>query len=735
MLSKLNNRQLEAVEYTEGPMLVLAGAGSGKTRVLTTKIAYLIEKLGVYSGNILAITFTNKAAKEMKQRVGALLGSTVDGMWIGTFHAISVRILRMGAEKIGYSKNFTIYDRDDQKSLLKEIYGEMQLKDADLKYSGVISAISDAKNKEVTPEEYWEVYGNDQWATRIGAIYQRYERKKAEYNAFDFDDLIIKAIELLKKDPQTLDYYQRKFKYIFVDEYQDTNRSQYELVQLLSGFHKNLCVVGDTDQSIYGWRGADIHNILDFERDYPGAKTVLLEENYRSTQSILDAANRVIRNNEERREKNLWTDNDKGERPWYKQMDAEDAEGRSVVEWIDHLVYHGQRLSDMAILYRANSQSRQFEEALVRGGIPYVVVGGLKFYDRKEIKDLLAYLRIVINPEDNISLKRIINEPRRGIGAASIDKLEREAEDLGLSIYPYIKAHRNQLPVTGKADKGVQSFIALIEAAEGKLEKFGLVEGVSKIVESTGIPQELRMDGSVESRSRLENIESFISSIGAYLQDHPDADLEDYLASVSLMADVDKTSDVKSGVQLMTVHAAKGLEFDVVFLTGLEEGLFPSKFALDEGRLEEERRLFYVAVTRARKKLYLTATSLRRVYGELIQSKPSRFIEELEDTIEPVFEAKKVDYSLQTDWKRGEPPVGDTGRYLKYSLQDRKENIKRVQKDAYKIGDKVKHKAFGIGVVLNLTSNDNGEEEIMISFEKKGIKKLRTDLAPIEVIR
>lgn len=737
MLSNLNNRQLEAVSNTEGPMLILAGAGSGKTRVLTTKIAYLIDELGVDSGSILAITFTNKAAQEMKERVQKLLNRPIDSMWIGTFHSIAVRILRINAEKIGYTNNFTIYDRDDQRSLLKEIYSEINLSDKVIKYSTAIANISKAKTEGVSPEDYWEVYGDDFMNRKIADIYELYEKKKKEYNSFDFDDLIIKAIELLNCDDDTLSYFQRKFKYVFVDEYQDTNKSQYEMVKLFSGYHENVCVVGDGDQSIYGWRGADISNILDFEEDFPGAKVVLLEENYRSTSGILDAANRVIKNNEQRKDKNLWTSRTGGQKPIYKEVNSEDGEARAVVEWIDHLVYNGEKLSEMAILYRTNAQSRQFEEALVHAQIPYVVVGGLKFYERKEIKDLLAYLRIIVNPMDDISLKRIINEPKRGIGAAGLGKLEDAALNNGMSIVQFIMKTGSEAILGGKAASGLLEFKKIISKSVELLDEKSLAEAVHEIVNLTGIPADLKNEGTVESRTRLENIESFVSSIASYQAENPDADLEDYLASVSLMSDVDKTDAEKSGINLMTIHAAKGLEYKTIFLTGVEEGLFPSKFSIDEDNVEEERRLFYVALTRAKDNLYLTSTTIRRSFGQIIPSKKSRFVEELGDSIEEVENILRNKYSgsVVENYKETSEDVNWDKNYLKYDIESRRESFKKSTMEEYMMGEKVKHKKFGIGTIINVNKKDDNTSELMISFENMGIKKLRSDLAPLERVK
>lgn len=736
MLENLNDRQYQAVVGTEGPMLILAGAGSGKTKVLTTKLAYLIKEKGVSPYNILAITFTNKAAKEMKDRVKKLIGDSADAMWIGTFHSISVRILRMGAEKLGYTNNFTIYDRDDQKSLLKEIYKEEGINDKTLKYNTALAQISKAKNEGIGPDKYFEYFGNDFSSSQVEACYKSYEKKKKAYNAFDFDDLIIKALELLELDESLRTYFQKKFSYVFVDEYQDTNRTQYQLVRLISDRNRNITVVGDADQSIYGWRGADINNILDFEKDFKGSNLVLLEENYRSTSPILEAANKIIKNNKERKEKNLWTAKEGGEKPKYFESRSEDGEPRKIVELIQNLTYDKEKLSDMAILYRTNGQSRAIEEALVYAQIPYVVVGGLKFYDRKEIKDLIAYLRLIVNDRDNVSLKRVINEPKRGIGPKSIEKLEDKANSFSMGIMEYLNSNPSETDKKTKQNEGLKDFISVIEKSKKVLMEKPLSSAIIDIFEYTGIVGGLKKENTIEAKSRLENIEALVSSVAHYEASSEEPSLEDYLATVSLMSDVDKTDEEKSGVSLMTVHAAKGLEFPIVFITGMEEGLFPSKFSIDEDNVEEERRLFYVAITRAERKLYISSSSLRRTYGSLMTQMQSRFIDELGDSIDYKEEKIKTGenyFNLDKPRVKTQNESWDRS-YLNFGIEKRKESLKSLEGKAFVIGDRVKHKKFGSGMVVQVTEEADGKTFLVISFENNGVKKLRQDLAPLERI-
>lgn len=729
-LKSLNDKQKEAVLATEGALLILAGAGSGKTRVLTTKIAYLIEEKNIYPSNIVAITFTNKAAKEMKERVAKLIDEDVDRMWIGTFHSICGRILRMNIDKLGYTNSFTIYDRDDQKSLIKEIMKERNISEEQVKIPSVIATISDQKNKGISPEEF-QAQSKQFWVNqRTGEIYEAYEKKKKEYNSLDFDDLILKTLELFSKCPDIRDFYAEKFRYVFVDEYQDTNKSQYELIRYFSEKHKNISVVGDGDQSIYGWRGADISNILNFEKDFREARTVLLEENYRSTKNILDAANVLIKNNEERKEKNLWTGKEAGRSVEYRELSDEYGESRTVTELINNCQYDGYRLNDMAILYRTNAQSREFEEALMRESIPYRVIGGLKFYDRREIKDVLAYLKVLVNPDDNISFKRIINTPKRGIGNTTIEKLENIGRLHGDSIYRTLLEPKNLEMITKKTRSQLQSFLQLIEHIQKRREDLSLMELTEEILEKSGYIGSLQSGETVEDRARLENLESFVSSIAAIESSTPEITLEEYLQSVSLMSDVDKSREEKSGVDLMTIHSSKGLEYKVVFLTGMEEGLFPSGRSKEEGNLEEERRLCYVAITRAEERLYLTGTSLRRTYGKLNRTIRSRFIDELEGSIDIISE--KIRPKLN-----GEPAVDievdGMRESIRQSVLERKKSYEEKLHLDLKLGDKVRHKTWGEGRIVSVTPREGGDE-LVIAFDRKGLKKLNKNIAPIERI-
>ncbi|NLN14207.1 MAG: DNA helicase PcrA, partial [Tissierellia bacterium] len=634
-LEGLNDRQKEAVLHTGGPLLIMAGAGSGKTRVVTHKIAYLIEELGVFPGNILAITFTNKAANEMKERVSKLLNTDVESMWIGTFHSICVRILRRDIDKIGYDRSFSIYDRDDQITLIRECIKEVDVDKSMFKESSVLARISSLKDQQVDPEAYIiENYG-DYRERKIGELYQLYQKKLKQYNALDFDDLLIKAVELLRENKAILSYYQEKFKYVFVDEYQDTNRIQYQLVKLLSARHRNICVVGDSDQSIYSWRGADITNILDFEKDYKGARVIYLEQNYRSTKNILRVANEVIKYNENKYPKNLWTDKEEGERVLYERLADSDEEANFVAGRINQLLAEGYKLSDIAILYRTNAQSRTFEEAFLREGLPYKIVGGLKFYDRKEVKDIIAYLKVLENPNDNISLKRIINTPKRGIGNATIEKIEQYSAERDQSIYASILRVEDIGGLSTRIKNSIRSFMDMMNTLLAKKEIMGLKDFIEEVISSSGYIQDLEKENTVEAKTRIENIMEFISVALKFEEQNEAADLEEFLASIALLSDLDKTEDDTNLITMMTVHSAKGLEFPVVFLVGMEDGLFPIARALEsEEELEEERRLCYVAVTRAEEVLYITNAARRTIYGNTQYTLPSRFIDEMGDTIE-----------------------------------------------------------------------------------------------------
>ena len=741
-LEGLNDRQKEAVLHTDGPLLILAGAGSGKTKVITHKIAYLIEEKRIFPGNILAITFTNKAAREMKDRVAKLLSTHVEDMWMGTFHSICVRILRRDIDKIGYNRSFTIYDRDDQITLIKECLKEKNLNKDTYKESSVLAQISKLKDAMTDPDTYINLNYKDFYLRNIGELYALYQEKLKQYNALDFDDLIIKTVVMLKANPSVLDYYQKKFKYAFVDEYQDTNKVQYELVQLLSGKHNNLCVVGDGDQSIYGWRGADISNILNFEKDYRDSKTILLEQNYRSTQRILNLANKVIKNNYERKDKDLWTDNHEGDPIIYNDLSDSEDEALFVSAKIDELIGEGYKPSDFAILYRTNAQSRSFEESFIRKDIPYKIVGGLKFYDRKEIKDIVAYLKVLENPVDNISLKRIINTPRRGIGNATIEILEKFATETNDSIYGALLSLDN-IDLNSRAKNSLKPFSDMMNRLMAMKEIMGVKDLIEEVINVAGYARDLEKEDTIESQTRLENIREFISVAIDYEARTAESSFEEFLANIALLSDVDKTSDTTNVVTMMTVHSAKGLEFPVVFLVGMEEGLFPIARALDnESDLEEERRLCYVAVTRAEKLLFITNAKIRTIYGNVNYTIPSRFIDEMGEGIEKKEKENirerlvavkdfttKNDYAAKKDFIAKKDPIAPSP----FVIQGRPKPQVNTNQEV-NIGDKVRHKKWGVGTVVQLKARDN-DKEIVIAFDTEGLKRLLLSIAPIEVVR
>lgn len=713
ILDKLNNRQKEAVVTTEGPLLILAGAGSGKTRVLTHRIAYLIKEKRVSPANILAITFTNKAAQEMKDRVESLLGYVGD-IWVSTFHSACVRILRRDIEKIGYDKNFVIYDTQDQKSLVSDCIKELDLNEKQYTPKGMLSAISKAKDKMVSPDEYLLEFGNDYRNKKVADVYRLYQKKLKKDNALDFDDIIIKTIELFKKDEEILRYYQDRFRYIMVDEYQDTNRPQYEFVNLLAKRYRNLCVVGDDDQSIYGWRGADIKNILDFEKDYPEAKVIKLEQNYRSTQIILDAANNVIDNNIKRKKKQLWTDNKDGEKIVVCEVQNEREEANFIIDRIKDLIANGKKYSDFAILYRTNAQSRIFEEACMMNDIPYKLVGALRFYDRKEIKDIIAYLRILVNPYDDVSLKRIINVPKRGIGESTVSALEQYAREHDTSMYFAIP----DVELKGRARKVLDNFKKFIDDLINQLDFMTITEVIDYILEKTGYMDELKEDDTKESESRIENINEFIRAAREFMETSEDKSLESFLSGITLVSDIDTAGDIGESVVLMTLHSAKGLEFPVVFMAGMEEGIFPSSMSfIDEHELEEERRLCYVGITRAKERLFMTYARTRNLYGKPQYNTASRFINE-------------IPQDLIVEYDKGAIKRNDYESVSSYiNTFARKAN----DKANYNPGDKVEHKLWGIGTVVNVEGIGE-ERELTVAFPNVGIKRLSLKYAPIRAI-
>ena len=724
-LQGLNEKQKEGVLHTEGPLLILAGAGSGKTRVITHKIAYLIEEKRVFPSNILAITFTNKAAKEMKERVEGLLKGRVEDIWMGTFHSMCVRILRREIESIGYKRNFSIYDSLDQKTLVKECITEKNLNKETFQEKPIINIISSLKDDMIDPDDYINENYKDYYRRNVGEIYGLYEEKLKKNNALDFDDLILKTVFLLKSDERIREKYQSKFEYIFVDEYQDTNKSQYELIKYLSGKHGNICVVGDEDQSVYGWRGADIRNILNFERDFKGAEVIKLEQNYRSTGNILDVANSIIKNNTERKGKKLWTAKERGQYATLKINFDEKEEANFVTQKVIDLIEEGKyKYGDFVILYRTNAQSRSFEETFIRNNIPYKIVGGLKFYDRKEVKDLIAYLRLIQNPLDDISLRRIINVPKRGIGASTLGKIEKYTSQTGESIYGALLDLDKIQGLSGRARNVIKSFTAMINKFLAMKEIMGVRDFIEEVVYSTGYIKELEEENSVESQSRIENLKEFISVAVDFETNYEGGTLEDFLANVSLLSDVDKTDERKDVVTMMTVHGAKGLEFPVVFLVGMEEGLFPISRALDSIHdMEEERRLCYVAVTRAEELLYISYANLRTIYGNTTYSLPSRFLKEIPDDMLKICkndqrkekQEDEIEYEERTDIKN---------RF------EKKVNLK----EDIQIGSKVNHKMWGMGTVVQI-KKVGGDKEIVVAFENKGLKKLLLSIAPIEFVR
>ena len=692
----LNNEQREAVFCTEGPLLMLAGAGSGKTRSLTHRIAYLIEEKGVAPWNILAITFTNKAAQEMRERVDALVGYGSEDIWISTFHATCSRILRRHIDLLGYDRNFTIYDASDQKSLMKEVLKEMKIDTKQFPERSVMSEISSAKNEYKSPLDYRNEYGSNFRNQRIADIYEHYQKRLKENNALDFDDLLVKMVDLFQTNPDVLEHYQDRFQYIMVDEYQDTNTVQFLLVSLLAKKYRNLCVVGDDDQSIYKFRGANIYNILNFEKVFPDAQVIRLEQNYRSTQNILNAANGVIANNKGRKEKKLWTENQKGELVHFKQYDTEYDEADGVVSRINFLAMRGVQYKDMAILYRTNAQSRIFEEKLKQKNIPYAIVRGISFYDRKEIKDLMSYLKVVDSGMDDLSVKRIINVPKRGIGQTTINRLQEFAILNQMSFLDAV-FNADEIPEVTRALAKLHKFADMIEEFREYASEHEISELLEHILDVTQYRAELEAEGTDESISRLEDIEELFNDIAYYEEEEENPNLRDFLAEkdmYTLNAGIDNLEDENNKVLLMTLHNAKGLEFNNVFLGGMEEGVFPGFGAMmsgDESEIEEERRLCYVGITRAKERLFLSAAKRRMLRGQTQYNRRSRFIDEIPgqylDTEQRVSEQRVVKNTerpakYQYGAKAGKP----------YNLSDFK--VKPVGELDYQVGDRVKHQIW-----------------------------------------
>ncbi|MGI6168327.1 MAG: ATP-dependent helicase [Christensenellales bacterium] len=725
-LSKLNDRQREAVTTTEGPLLVLAGAGSGKTRVITYRIAYLIQQ-GVYPERILALTFTNKAAREMGERVEQLAGER--GVWVSTFHSACARILRRDIDKIGYSNAFTIYDGADQGALVADCLQRLEIPSERLEKRQALALISEAKNRSENPTEYIAAkVRNSAELKGMDRVFELYSRRLFESSALDFDDLLLLTIRLFKEAPEVLEHYQNRFEYIHVDEYQDTNLAQYTLVKMLCKKHGNLCVVGDDDQGIYSWRGADIRNILEFEKDFPNTKIIRLEQNYRSTRYILSAANTVIQNNRCRKEKKLWTDREEGEKLTVYQAPYQHAEARFLCETIFSLRAKGYTYGDCAVLYRLNSQSRVIEETLRMYNIPYRVYGGLGFYQRKEIKDLIAYLRVLENPADDISLKRIINNPKRGIGDAAISALEGAATTRMQPLFSIVLDARRALGDI-RSVKKIEEFAEIMTQLIAYKSMLPLGEFVERMVKETGYSAQYEKMNNEEGRGRLENIGEFIGAVHEF-EESMDGSLADFLESVALVSDIDELEDESGAVSLMTMHSAKGLEFPVVFVTGLEEGIFPHARAFyNADELEEERRLCYVAITRAQKHLYLTYCTERNLFGKTSYNKPSRFLEELPEACVqgdlPQLRTGEGEPEKQGQQRRQEPKSFQ--KIFVPAAMKAKENAQ-----AYQSGVKVFHKKFGNGVIETVEGEGAGAT-VTVDFEQAGVKRLSLSFAPLEL--
>ncbi len=763
LLDELNDKQYEAVTCIEGPSLVIAGAGSGKTKVLTHKIAYLMGEKGIKPWNILAITFTNKAANEMKERVKNLVGETANDIWMGTFHSICVRILRKTIDRIGFDSSFVIFDTSDQKTMIKKILKEQNLDDKIFTDKSVLYEISNAKNEMLTPAQYMARYNGDFRKEKIGEIFSIYQRRLKENNAIDFDDIINFTIEILLDNPDILEYYSDKFKYVLVDEYQDTNKAQFTLVTLLASKFGNITVVGDNDQGIYSFRGADITNILNFEKDFPGTRIIKLEQNYRCTQNVLNAANAVIKNNETKYEKKLWTSNEAGALPKVYRGDNEYDEANYIASQINSLrreEYY--KYSDFAVLYRMNTQSRSIEDILRREDIPYRIIGGLKFYERKEIKDIIAYLRLIHNTADNLSLTRIINEPKRGVGKTSLENVEQLAASNGVSMYEVIKrADEFGLNrVFGNTREFIQSIEELRDAKDSKV----ISELIKETLKKTGYMQSLKDENTIEAENRIENLNEFLTVAIEFEEQAADNSLTEFLEGITLSSDLDGMEETENSVTLMTLHSAKGLEFPAVFLVGMEEGIFPGYKSIGEPKeLEEERRLCYVGITRAKEKLFMTCSKQRTIFGSTSFNSVSRFIKEipanlldgyneLEKSNQDRFADSKYEWSYGnasnqglfsssvTSYKSNEIPKKVAASSLGFKSAEsflanlnQKKSGSELNLEAYQAGVKVFHKKFGEGVI-NTVEAEGDDLKVDISFEKAGHKRLMARFAGLEII-
>ena len=762
LIEGLNDKQKEAVLATEGPCLVIAGAGSGKTKVLTHKIAYLLSEKNVKPWNILSITFTNKAANEMKQRVEKLVGEASQEMWLGTFHSICVRILRRFIDRIGFDTTFLIFDSTDQRTLVKECIKSMRLDDKLFTDRSVLSEISNGKNDMLEPKAYQVKYNGDFRKEKIGKVYELYQKKLKENNALDFDDIINYTTKILTENPDVLEYYTEKFKYVLVDEYQDTNKAQFMLVSILASKYGNITVVGDNDQGIYSFRGADITNILNFEKDFPGSKIVKLEQNYRCTGNILKAANAVIKNNENKYDKKLWTENEEGKLPCIYKAEDEYDEASYIVKQINMLKMEEYlKLSDFVILYRMNSQSRAIEDIFRRENIPYKIIGGLKFYERKEIKDIIAYLRLIFNTSDNLSLKRIINEPKRGIGKTSLDNIQDISDKTGKSMYEIIK-YAEQYELNRVKENSIQ-FVEVIEELRKQVNQIPISELIKLTLNKTGYVKALENENTIEAESRIQNLEEFLTVAIEFEEQMAENTLAEFLESISLTSDIDNMEESEDTVTLMTLHSAKGLEFPVVFLVGMEEGIFPGYKSIEEIKeLEEERRLFYVGITRAMQYLYLTCAKRRTIFGSTSYNQMSRFLKEIpKDLLDGYEEIDNEDNNSFKDsnygWEYGTnyaekvktykfdnvekiPEVKEKVGAFQFRTAEsflnslnKKASDRQVDITKYKEGQRIYHKKFGEGTI-NKIEQEGEDYKLDIQFDKVGHKRLMAKFAELEII-
>ena len=737
----LNPPQREAVAQTEGPVLILAGAGSGKTRVLTHRIAYLMDEVGVNPWNILAITFTNKAAQEMRERVDKLVGFGSESIWVSTFHSACVRILRRHIDNLGYDTNFTIYDTDDQKSLMKDVCRKLNIDTKVYKERSLLAQISHAKDELLTPDDMEMKAAGDYNMKKVASVYREYQVALRKNNALDFDDLIVKTVELFQNCGAVLEYYQERFKYIMVDEYQDTNTAQFKFISLLAQRYQNLCVVGDDDQSIYKFRGANIGNILGFERVFPDAKVIRLEQNYRSTKNILNAANQVIANNTERKAKTLWTENEEGSKVHFRQFFNAYEEAEYVAGEISKLKREGLgSYRDCAILYRTNAQSRIFEEKFIAANIPYKLVGGVNFYARKEIKDLLCYLKTIDNARDDLAVQRIINVPKRGIGATTLGRVQDYADNMGISLYEAFRV-AEEVPSIGRSLSKIEGFVTFVQTLKSKAAVLTVEEILKEVIDSTGYVAELEAEDTEESRARIENIDELISKTAAYQeameeQDQP-ATLSGFLEEVALVADIDTVDPDQDYVLLMTLHSAKGLEFPKVFMVGMEDGIFPSHMTIsygDAGELEEERRLCYVGITRAMKELTLTCAQQRMIRGETQYNKVSRFVREIPR------ELVDLGHTIQEKKPKAEDLIPTPTKYSKMkeilqgrNYKPREFKVTKVNSLDYEVGDTVRHIKFGVGIVKEIVEGGR-DYEVTVEFDKVGVKKMFASFAKLKKI-